>query len=195
MALIPVRKGEIAAVVTYLEMTKAPPPAAAPERSALKLVHWARPDIDEYRALFRAVGTPWLWFSRLVMPDAALSALLEDPLIEVRMVTNRAGARLGLLELDFRRSGECEIAYFGLVPAMTGKGHGHWLMRRALDLGWREGIDRLWLHSCTLDHPAALDFYQRHGFVPYARAVECFADPRLLGLVDRDAAPHLPLID
>jgi hypothetical protein len=53
----------------------------------------------------------------------------------------------------------------------------------------------MWVHTCTLDHPGALGFYRRNGFAPFARAIETFADPRLLGILPRDAAPHAPLID
>src|SRR3546814_325331 len=81
-----------------------------------------------------------------------------------------------------------------LVPEMTGRGHGKWLMQRALSLAWTDNIRRVHVHTCTLDHPAALDFYRAHGFAPYARAVESFADPRLAGILSETAAPGLPLI-
>ena len=68
-------------------------------------------------------------------------------------------------------------------------------MARALPLAWRKGVTRLWVHTCTLDHPSALGFYRAQGFTPFARAVETFADPRLAGVLPREAAPHLPLLD
>ena len=89
----------------------------------------------------------------------------------------------------------CEIGFFGLVPELAGQGHGRWLMAQAMALGWRAGIERLWVHTCTLDHPGALGFYRKQGFTPFARFVETFADPRLNGHLPREAAPHIPLID
>jgi hypothetical protein len=68
-------------------------------------------------------------------------------------------------------------------------------MARALERGWRPGIRRLWVHTCHLDHPAALDFYIRSGFRPFKRAIEIFEDPRLSGVLPRQAAPQLPLIE
>ena len=50
------------------------------------------------------------------------------------------------------------------------------------------------VHTCSLDHPAALNAYRRVGFVPYKRVVERFADPRLLGILPLDAAPQVPLL-
>ncbi len=192
--VIAVPAGQIATIVTCLEMT-APPAPALPARSALKLERWAAPvDLARYRALFRAIGEPWLWRGRLVLDDDALAATLGAPGLEIHVATRRDGTPQGLIELDFSETGECEIAYFGLVPEMTGRGQGAWLMGHALRLGWRAGIRRLWLHSCDLDHPGALSFYQRHGFRPYQRLVEMFDDPRSSGIHPASAAPTVPLL-
>jgi len=191
--LTPVIAGELAAVVTSLEMRERPKPRPLPA-SPLRLTRWPEPTPDGYRALFRRVGTPWLWFSRLTLSDDALSAIIRDPAVAVHAVVDRGGIEIGMLELDFRVAGECEIGFFGLVPELTGKGHGAWLMAQALALGWRKGVHRMWVHTCTLDHPGALPFYRRNGFTPFARAIETFADPRLIGILPRDAAPQTPLI-
>ena len=68
------------------------------------------------------------------------------------------------------------------------------LMAQALAFAWRKDVERLWVHTCTLDHPTALGFYRRHGFVPYKRTIETFPDPRLLGVLPADAAPHIPCL-
>lgn len=193
MGLTPIANGELAAIVTALEMRERPP--RAPLRaSPLRLVPWQSPAPARYRALFERVGAPWLWFSRLAIDDAALSAILDDSAVKIWAVEDPRGVEIGLLELDFRTPGECEIAFLGLVPELAGKGHGRWLMAQALATAWRADVTRVWVHTCSLDHPSALGFYQRQGFVAYARAVEVFADPRLIGLLPRDAAPHIPLI-
>jgi GNAT superfamily N-acetyltransferase len=158
-------------------------------------VRWRDPTPEAYRTLFRRVGERWLWFSRLMLDDAELCAIIHDPAVDLYAVVDRAGVEIGMLELDFRAQAECEIAFFGLVPELTGRGHGDWLMGQALALGWRKDVRRMWVHTCTLDHPGALGFYRRNGFTPFARAVETFADPRLIGVVPRDAAPQTPLID
>jgi GNAT superfamily N-acetyltransferase len=193
MGLTPVANDQIATVVTSLEMMAKPKPRPTPP-SPFRLVRWEAPESERYRTLFRRVGAPWMWFSRLVMADERLRAILDDPKMEVYAVADRAGIEIGILELDFRVAGVCELSFFGLVPELAGKGHGGWLMSHALNLGWRSGIGRMWVHTCTLDHPAALGFYQRHGFVPYRREVETFADPRASGLLPPDAAPHIPCL-
>ena len=192
--LTPVATGELAAIVTSLEMRERPKPRPLPA-SPLRLVRWKEPGANAYRTLFNRVGAPWLWFSRLLLDDAALEAIIRNPAVEVSAVVDRNGIEIGLLELDFRVAQDCEIAFFGLVPELAGKGHGNWLMAQALASGWRKDVMRMWVHTCTLDHPGALGFYRRHGFVPFVQAVETFADPRLLGVLPREAAPQVPLID
>lgn len=194
MPLTEVPPEMVATIVTSLEMIERPRPKPAPN-APFRLVRWKTPSTDKYRALFRRVGEPWLWFSRLVMAEQELAAIIGDPAVEIHAVEDRQGIEIGLLELDFRQPGEAEIAFLGLVPELAGKGHGNWLMAQALALGWRKDVRRLWVHSCTLDHPGALGFYRRQGFVPFARSVETFADPRLAGVLPREAAPHVPLLD
>ena len=183
--------GELAAVVTYLEMLE--PPATEVPPSTLQLRHVASPAADQYRALFRKVGSPWLWFSRLVMDDDQLEAIIRDPGVELFEVA-AVEAVVGMIELDFREAGECELAFIGLVPGLAGQGHGRWLLAEAIQRAWRDGVTRVHVHTCSLDHPAALSAYRRAGFIPYKRAVECFPDPRLLGHLPRDCAPQVPLL-
>jgi len=55
-------------------------------------------------------------------------------------------------------------------------------------------VARVWLHTCTLDGPAALSFYMKCGFRPYKRAIEVANDPRIRGMLSEDAAPQVPII-
>lgn len=185
--------GKQAAVVTALQML------AAPDRRPERLDQpWAlrqaeQPQLDWYRHLFRRVGEEWLWFSRLTITDEALAAIVHSPAVEV-YAFEAGGEPEGMLELDFRQPGECELAFFGLTGAVRGGGAGRWLMNRALERAWSQPIRRLWVHTCTLDHPSALGFYMRSGFVPYRQQVEVADDPRLTGVLPRHAAPHIPVI-
>lgn len=184
--------GELAALVTFLEM-RSPPRADVPE-SHLALQRIERPTSDEYRALFRRVGARWLWFSRLIMADAKLQAIIGDPQVELYAVSAGGSELLGMVELDFRTAGECELAFIGLVPELAGRGHGRWLLGEALRLAWRRRIGRVHVHTCSLDHPAAIRAYERAGFTAYNRAIERFPDPRLLGILPRGCAPQVPLL-
>ena len=128
------------------------------------------------------------------MDDAALTAIVHDAGVEVYAVTDRAGIEVGLLELDLRHAGACELSYFGLVPELAGRGHGGWLMAEAMARCWRPGVTRVWVHTCTLDHPAALGFYRKQGFVAVKRTIETFPDPRRLGLLPVEMGAHIPYL-
>lgn len=180
--------GHLAAVVTYLERTDAPAPAPPPP-PGVAIASWS-PDVAAYRALFRAVGAPWLWSSRLEEADAEVAAILADPLYETRRVT-RAGVPVGMLDLDLREPGACEIAFLGLVPDAVGAGLGRALMDHALARAFRDGPVRVHVHTCTLDAPGALAFYVRSGFRAVRREVEVMADPRG-ALLPADASPAVP---
>ena len=181
--------GHVAAVVTYLEMD-APPAPASPPASPLRLERWGQVDPDRYRALFRRVGSRWLWFSRLAMDDRELQAKVA----EVHGVVGPDGDDAGFIELDFRDAGLCTIRFLGLVPELAGRGHGRWLFAETLRLAWAPGVRMVRVHTCSLDHPAALPAYLRAGFVAKRRAFESFPDPRLAGLLPREAAPQIPVV-
>jgi GNAT superfamily N-acetyltransferase len=187
-----VGESELAAVVTYLEMRS--PPDQTVHGSPLSLQRVEVPQPEHYRELFRLIGAPWLWFSRLTLDDAHLASIIQHPKVELYSVVDQSSREVGMLELDFREPHDCELSFVGLVPELSGKGHGRWLLAEAVRRAWRDGIVRVHVHTCSLDHPAALSAYRGAGFTPYRRAIERFRDPRLLGILPRDAAPQVPLL-
>ena len=184
--------GQIAAVVTHLQMFKRPAPHDVPQVAATLQEH-AKPDLDWYRDLFSRVGVDWMWFSRQGMIDDALASIVYDDGVRVFSV-DVDGRAEGLLELDFRIAGQCELAYFGLTSAMVGTGAGRWLMEQALDLAWAQPIERFHVHTCTLDSAQALPFYMRSGFTAYRRQIEITDDPRKIGVLPANACPQAPVI-
>lgn len=185
--------GKIAVVVTYLEMTA---PAAIrdlppPDGITLRRV---RPTLDWYRNIFDRVGArDWLWYGRTTLNDTDLGAILQNP--DVAFFTlAKDGHDEALLELDFRTKGQCELAYFGLTPALIGTGAGRYLMNEAISRAWAPDITRFHVHTCTADSPQALDFYIRSGFTPFKREIDIDDDPRLSGALPRSYAPKIPII-
>jgi GNAT superfamily N-acetyltransferase len=189
----PVARGKLAAVQTFLEMRAKPPLRPCGDDAAWRLERFATPDLPRYRAVFHRVGDEYLWAARMLMPAAELERYLSDARVEVYILVTPCGDE-GLLELDFRVDGECEIALFGVAEPLIKTGAGRRLMNHALEIAWSHPIERFWLHTCTLDHPSALAFYQRTGFTPYLRKVEIYDDPRYLGLTRADAAAHVPIL-
>ena len=182
--------------ITSLEMFACPEAArAVPAWPAGARVERAlRPGVAFYRFLYDTVGEPWLWADRRRWSDAALAARVEHPLVEVWVLT-ADGQPAGYAELDRRGAGEVELSYFGLLPAFIGRGFGGRLLRFAVDRAWTADIGRLWVHTCDLDHPAALGLYRRTGFAPFRTDVVTLPDPRVSGLIPRSAAPHRPVYE
>lgn len=185
--------GKIAAVVTYLEMREKPAPDTQARDLPGVLRRVKNPDIDWYFELYRRISADLLWFSRLFMPKGEVASLITDPGYEVYTL-DCDGAAQGLIELDFRTAHECELCSFGISPALVGTGVGRALMSRAVDAAWSRPIGRFWLHTCTLDHPRALQFYLRAGFTAYKRKIEIADDPRLTGDLPLDSSPQNPVI-
>jgi GNAT superfamily N-acetyltransferase len=127
------------------------------------------------------------------MLDERLGRLIADPATEIHLLES-GGAALGFAELSRAVSGEVEVAMFGVVPEATGTGAARFLMEEALKRAWTGDVRRVWLHTCTFDHPAALRFYLARGFRPYTVAIEVSDDPRLTGHLPETAGPHVALI-
>ncbi|ROP60095.1 hypothetical protein EDF81_2924 [Enterobacter sp. BIGb0383] len=185
--------GHIASVVTCLEMCKKPDIAPRALPKGFTLERYSGGSLDQYRALFRKVGADWLWFSRLLMSDEKLAAVLSKATLEIYVIRHQ-GEDVGLMELDFGVPDEAELVYLGLVSGTTGQGIGRVVMNAATELAWSRPIGRFWVHTCSFDHPSALSFYCRSGFVPFAFQVEVQPDPRLSGALPLTAASHVPII-
>ncbi len=185
--------GKIACAVTYLALGAAPPAPPDPGRSDLAFRRVADAQVGWYRDLVRRVGEPWLWASCAVMSDDALAARLDDPATEIYTL-EKDGRALGLSELHLSEPGAVEINLFGVVPEAIGTGAARRLMTETLARAFRPGTKRVWLHTCSFDHPAAIPFYLGFGFRPWKFAIEVSDDPRLTGFLPESAAPHVPVI-
>ena len=138
------------------------------EHTRAMLMKLDAPPLHFYRYLYKTVGEEYVWVARRRMDDATLGAIVGDPRVEI-YVLYVGGAPAGYAELDFRMRNEAELAYFGLLPDFIGQGFGAFLLSSAIDIVWSKPVERLWVHTNTLDHPRALPLYQKMGFVPYAQ--------------------------
>jgi ribosomal protein S18 acetylase RimI-like enzyme len=151
--------------VTYLEMRSAPTPFAA--RQATEQVAAEKLSLEDYLALYQRVGAPVRWDQRLQMPAGELTALLQSSL-HIYVLRDSANNALGFCEFDRSQFPATELKNFGLVPEAQGRGLGSLLLGAALQQEWRSGPQRIWLHTDTWDHPAAIHLYERAGFHVYA---------------------------
>jgi GNAT superfamily N-acetyltransferase len=183
----------VPARTTYLEMRRNEVPQEPAVPAECSVARWDRPPLDEYRALFLAVGGEWGWTGRLLLSDKELRALLDDPSIEIYRLS--CGGRVaGFAELERQADGEAEIVYFGLMPEFIGRGLGGFLLRWTIHRAWQEAgpgapeTRRLWLHTCEFDHPGAVDVYRKAGFAVFDEQTEMQPYPEAF-LAARQARP------
>ena len=155
---------------TYLEMFQPPASEVAPPREDVQVQRVDCPSSEFYRQLYRSVGADLCWVDRLVMPEEQLQSILRDDRVEV-FVLRVAEQTAGYSELDRRAGNEIELAYFGLFPSYIGQRLGKYLLNWTLRAAWSHGPTRVWVHTCDLDHPAALPTYLKAGFQIYDEKV------------------------
>lgn len=182
-------------VETSLERFQAPDPTGWPLPDGYTLKAAEPFNLDAFKALYHAVGDPWLWHGRLLKSDAEIEAIANAPTTHGRYLVNAQNEPVGLFEAQHQGEDTLEVTYFGLVPEATGKRLGPAMMENGLAQCWSPTVKRIWLHTCTFDSPFALGFYQRMGFKPFRQRFEWGKDPRLMGVLPRHVAPHIPLAD
>src|SRR5690606_23703899 len=112
--------------------------------------HPCEPEL--WRYLYSTVGAAYQWVDRLPWTEDQIRAYLEDPAVSLWIMTVDE-AVAGYFELRQEDDGSVEIVYFGLLPGFAGRGLGGYLLTDAVERAWSLGARRVWLHTCSLDHP------------------------------------------
>lgn len=147
--------------VWHLEMTSRPEAATEPRQYTLRQAHTPLPELNRF--LYVTVGAPWMWYMRLKWTWQEWHEYLSRDSVTTYIAYLDA-TPIGYFELETQPNGVCEIAYFGLVPEFVSKGYGRDLLTDCIDKAFELAESRIWLHTCTLDHPNALPNYLGRGF-------------------------------
>jgi GNAT superfamily N-acetyltransferase len=134
-------------------------------RSNIQVLEMDAADVAFYRFLYSEVGREWRWRDRLLLSDVDLFAILGQPGVSIH-VLYVDGVPAGYVELA-KQGDTTEIAYFGLRPDFFGRGLGKYLLSYGIEKAWEGGAMRVWVHTCNLDGPHALDNYLKRGFSIY----------------------------
>jgi ribosomal protein S18 acetylase RimI-like enzyme len=155
----------MATVITtyHLEMTDPAQLCPARQRPELEVRRAEIPQPELNRFLYSAVGGDWYWIDRLPWTYQQWLAYLDRPELQT-WVGYVAGSPAGYFELEAQPGKDVELVYFGLLPRFVGRGLGGALLTAAVERGWAMGAARVWVHTCNLDHPGALENYRRRGF-------------------------------
>lgn len=156
---------ETVSVTTYyLEMKS--PDELRPRRVArddVAMVRIVPPMPELNRFFYTTVGGEWFWLDRLPWTYQKWREYLDRPELETWMFTV-AGIPAGYIELEAQAGDDVEIVYFGLLPSFIGQGLGAHFLTVGTERAWQRGAKRVWVHTCSLDHPNALTGYQARGF-------------------------------
>ena len=153
-------------VRTYLEMRAPADHRAAPRpEQPPRLERLEECTVSFFRYLYTEVGRAYHWRDRLSWSDDQVRRHLADPAVSLWLLSS-GGVPAGYFELRTGDDRSVEIAYFGLLPEFVGRGWGGYLLSQAIETAWATHAQRVWLHTCTLDHPAALPNYLKRGFQP-----------------------------
>ena len=161
------KKGSYPTTITYLEMLEKPSfeKIEFPNNTEVKEI--SNIPIHFYRYLYNTVGEPWLWYERRKIDDEELSKRIhKDNLGIYLLYVNNIPA--GYVEIDFS-SEDVNLVYFGLIPDFIGKGYGKFFLTWSMEKAWSKNTKRVWVHTCTLDAPNAIETYKKMGFIPFKK--------------------------
>ena len=115
------------------------------------------------RYLYATVDAPWRWYEKLgwSLEEWRNHVTRDDTFF---WVAYQEGCPIGYFEIKQESTLSAEICLFGLMPAQIGTGLGGLFLQDAIHAAFGLATDRIWLHTCSLDHPNALANYQKHGF-------------------------------
>lgn len=140
------------------------------KKSNVKGLEVIEAEIKEFRFnryLYALVGEAWNWTDKLALTDDQWKEYAESSNLRT-WVAYYKGSIAGYFELDTDSRLNVEIAYFGLAPKFIGQGFGGYLLSEAIKSAWEEcKAKRVWVHTCSLDHPNALNNYQSCGLKIY----------------------------
>ncbi|MEO0494762.1 MAG: GNAT family N-acetyltransferase [Actinomycetota bacterium] len=164
--------GAVEVTTWHLEITdpSAVPDASTPRRAG-EIVVAQEMTTAFARWLYRHVGEPWHWTDRHALDDDGWSAIISSP--DYRHITCMSGGvPVGYCEYELQGS-SVEIVYFGLGTEVHGHGLGGWFLTEAMRHGFGyDGVERVWLHTCSLDGPHARANYEARGFTLFATEIE-----------------------
>ncbi len=163
--------------ITHLEMFEDPHNAAPPPaQTKIALIRAENPPVHFYRYLYDIIGGDYIWVNRKKLSDEELAAIIQDNDVELYVLYVN-GCPSGYAELDFRKMPEVELSFMGLIPEVIGQGFGRYLLTQVIAIAWAREPQRLFVQTCTLDHPSALGLYQRCGFEAFAQEQTELEDP------------------
>lgn len=176
--------------VTYLEMTSNPN-VEQPDLKPFELRKISNIDVASYLDIYKAVGRDYLWNYRGGQSADEIERILNAPSTRIYLLY-QGSAVVGMAELEVKNSKDVELVHFGLIPGLLHQGIGRKFLQNMIHLVWNTEVDRMWLSTCGMDHPKAVQFYENAGFVKFKTSMGEFKDWRFTGFYNMEDAPQIP---
>ena len=135
-------------------------------QSDLKILNVKKPDPAFARWFYRSVGKKWYWVDRYYWSLGEWEEWIYGSNISM-WTMELLGNFIGFYMLHPQSEANIEVAYFGLLPGYIGGGFGGHLLTNALNEAFSMDATRVWIHTCSLDHPYALRNYKARGMKVY----------------------------
>jgi len=123
--------------------------------------------VDQYKEIYKRVGSQYSWLGRSIMKDDDLKKIIANKKVEIYFI-KKGSQSIGFFEIDYSsnylKDKELRIVHFGLIREYIGKGLGIKLMNAAVTRAYYLNIDKIILQTNSLDHKRALPFYKKYGF-------------------------------
>jgi ribosomal protein S18 acetylase RimI-like enzyme len=112
---------------------------------------------------YKNVGKKHQWVDRLIWSETQWIDYVSSKKLKTYIFKHKEDL-VGFFELiSHIKNNETEIAYFGLLEEFQNKKLGSYLLSEAIKISFSEKINRVWLHTCSLDHKNALNNYLARG--------------------------------
>ena len=133
------------------------------------LIKKIKPDFQLNKFFYKQVGKKHRWIDRLIWSDEKWMKYISNKNLETYVIS-KCDELVGFFELLYNPElKETEISYFGLLEEYIGKGIGGFALSSAIRKAFEKNINRVWLHTCTLDHPNALKNYIARGMTVFKK--------------------------
>ena len=121
------------------------------------------PDFQLNKFFYKNVGKKHRWIDRLQWENSKWISYLENENVQTYILKLKNDP-IGFFELIYeKKTNTTEIAYFGILSDYIGKKFGAYLLSEAIKKCFEFNVDRVWVHTCTLDHKNALNNYLNRG--------------------------------
>ena len=121
------------------------------------------PDFQLNKFFYRQIGKKHRWIDRLVWEDKKWIEYVENPKVKTYVLKDNSNL-VGYYEtITDKDNDHSEIAYFGILEEYFGRKCGGYLLSEAINKLFEDGISRVWLHTCSLDHKNAIKNYLARG--------------------------------